>query len=313
MQNGNDNTFLILGTLLTLLGLLLYVGFTMKSEQVVPVGNAGYFGIVTSSVNWCELDYDITYYIAEFWNTLSSLAMVFVGGIGVCLHYGVLEKRFLLAFFFVAVLGVGSCLFHATLKHEGQMADELPMLYAAMTTAYILIENEKKSKYRVLVPVFVGWAIVTSGLTFFSEGLMQFILFHLSFSSAEFFSLYRVYVVYSTRTGDSRSNDAEKAMVRNLFMRGFFSYVLGMFVWYIDLSNCDFVQGYWPEVSGLPNPQLHAWWHVLVSSGFLHLIVLIAYDRQLTLKTKPSVTFLWSCIPYVHVENMILLDDRIKL
>ncbi|RUS17275.1 hypothetical protein BC937DRAFT_90170, partial [Endogone sp. FLAS-F59071] len=32
---------------------------------------SGYWGKVTSSVDWCEINYEFSYYIAEFWNTIS--------------------------------------------------------------------------------------------------------------------------------------------------------------------------------------------------------------------------------------------------
>jgi dihydroceramidase len=30
---------------------------------------------------------------------------------------------------------------------------------------------------------------------------------------------------------------------------------------------------------GIPNPQLHAWWHVLVSLGFFLLLGVVSFDR----------------------------------
>jgi hypothetical protein len=38
----------------------------------------GFWGQRTSSVNFCEDDYVVSYYVAEWYNTLSSLAIVFV-------------------------------------------------------------------------------------------------------------------------------------------------------------------------------------------------------------------------------------------
>eukprot|EP00478_Filoreta_tenera_P006172 GABV01007820.1.p1 GENE.GABV01007820.1~~GABV01007820.1.p1 ORF type:complete len:118 (+),score=23.52 GABV01007820.1:58-411(+) len=42
----------------------------------------GFWGKVDSNVNWCEQDYAVSFYIAEFWNTLSSLPMVYFGILG---------------------------------------------------------------------------------------------------------------------------------------------------------------------------------------------------------------------------------------
>ena len=104
------------------------------------------------------------------------------------LHVGVVEARFLLAFFFVAVLGCGSIAFHATLQHEAQMADELPMLWAAMTTTFILLENKDGPVPvvgRWLGPALVAYALLTSCATFFASGTAQFVLFHVSFGSVQ--------------------------------------------------------------------------------------------------------------------------------
>ena len=92
----------------------------------------------------------------------------------------------MLAFFFVALLGLGSVLFHASLKHETQMCDELPMLYAVFTTVYIVLEDRMGSHFP-LAAMLVVWALVTSAATVFSSGNLQFALFHFSFGSAEFY------------------------------------------------------------------------------------------------------------------------------
>jgi dihydroceramidase len=39
----------------------------------------GYWGEVTSTIDWCETNYEVTHYVAEFWNTLSSLFIAWVG------------------------------------------------------------------------------------------------------------------------------------------------------------------------------------------------------------------------------------------
>ena len=48
---------------------------------------AGWWGPPTSSVNWCELDYDVTELIAECANTVSSLAILLVGLVGLVLVF----------------------------------------------------------------------------------------------------------------------------------------------------------------------------------------------------------------------------------
>lgn len=83
----------------------------------------GYWGKPTSTVDWCEPNYEITHYIAEFFNTLSSLAMVVTGLMGVLFHWKDLEKRYIAGFWSVVIVGVGSTAFHGTLLFSLQVSD----------------------------------------------------------------------------------------------------------------------------------------------------------------------------------------------
>jgi hypothetical protein len=38
----------------------------------VPVDPSGFWGVPTASINWCEQNYAVIPWVAEFWNTLSA-------------------------------------------------------------------------------------------------------------------------------------------------------------------------------------------------------------------------------------------------
>ena len=61
---------------------------------------------IPSTVDWCEPNYQVSSYIAEFFNTFSSFAMIICGLMGVYLHRKGFEKRFLAAFATVAIVGI---------------------------------------------------------------------------------------------------------------------------------------------------------------------------------------------------------------
>ena len=100
------------------------------------------------------------------------------GAAGLALHRGVLELRFAAAFFAIFMVGLGSVGFHATLHHEWQMMDEVPMLWSALTMTFILVENERQPKYGRWFPaVLFAHGLLTTTLVATSSGNLQFYLF----------------------------------------------------------------------------------------------------------------------------------------
>ena len=64
------------------------------------------------SLDWCEANYAVSFYVAEFWNSLSSLAISIVGlvAIFICYHFQ-LERRF---------FGMGTYMYAYCLRRRGE-------------------------------------------------------------------------------------------------------------------------------------------------------------------------------------------------
>ncbi|RSL92185.1 hypothetical protein CDV31_015271 [Fusarium ambrosium] len=110
-----------------------------------------FWGPQTSYLNFCEEDYAITRYIAEFINTLSSLAYIAYG------LYGLLSypqfptgSRLLL---WCGLMGVGICssAYHMTLKYHTQMSDELSMHLLTTPLVYRLITFKASPQRTMLI------------------------------------------------------------------------------------------------------------------------------------------------------------------
>lgn len=106
--------------------------------------SAGWYGPVTSTIgtspcgcdrpantstDWCELNHTYSYYIAEFINTLTNVPGILAGlyAAYVSIKTGV-PTRYALMYLGNVLIGIGSFGFHASLKWEWQLMDELPMV-----------------------------------------------------------------------------------------------------------------------------------------------------------------------------------------
>ena len=115
----------------------------------------GYWGERTATIDWCEINYEITYYIAEFWNTVSNLVMILFPIYGIYWSYKhirsakqskkklqTISSKFTVpstviwCYLGLMLVGIGSWMFHMTLLYPMQLLDELPMIYASGILIY---------------------------------------------------------------------------------------------------------------------------------------------------------------------------------
>jgi dihydroceramidase len=255
--------------------------------------SVGVWGTPTSTVDWCEANYAVTPFICEFFNTVSSVAMVVAGGLGILLHRRVLDRWMLLAFGLLSVVGLGSIAFHATLKFEFQMLDELPMLYLVTLMAYLVLEPGPTRRFGAWLPwTLLGYAIVATMSATLTRGRFQFFAFQITFGALELYCLLRVYRL-SRELGNER--------IRAIFRTGVALYVAAIGFWFVDVRFCPAITQGWPAV-GLSNPQLHAWWHVLVSCGFYLLLLVVGYDRLRRAGAQASINEVGGVIPAVALS-----------
>jgi dihydroceramidase len=272
----------------------------MEAPVIPPHTSTGVWGPPTSSVDWCETNYEHTRYLAELFNTVSSFAMCAVALMGIFLHRRVLERRFTLAFAVVMVVGLGSAAFHGTLRFQLQMLDELPMLYSALVIVYILLEDRPQRRFGAWFPaLLVAHGVLVTALSALTRGRVQFFAFQLSFGSMEFFALYKIWRIY--RRSENRD-------LRRLYRVGMVSYLTALACWITDLRACDFVSRFLPA-HGLPNPQLHAWWHVLVSAGMYLLTLVMAHDRLRVLGRRPMLSYAAGLVPCVRDAGPVTVRD----
>ncbi|TMW57007.1 hypothetical protein Poli38472_002932 [Pythium oligandrum] len=235
----------------------------------------GYWGEPTAMIDWCEPNYEYSFYIAEFWNTISNLLFVILGiyGLSRTMKEG-FEWRFHMQFIAVIVTGLGSAMFHGTLQLVHQQCDETPMVWTMLIGIYIIYNNEIRRaglSDRLVVSVLTAAGII-------------FAIVHAIYRSNIFFqvifgSLATVcsigMCVHYTQVKDPRARSVARSYVRNC--------LIGFALWLTDLNMCHHIQQ-------LPfNPQGHAWWHLFMGIASYHGPVFMQYVRLDELKRNPKI------------------------
>ncbi|KAJ1986921.1 hypothetical protein GGI25_006031 [Coemansia spiralis] len=261
----------------------------------VAISKAGYWGDVTSSMDWCEENYEWTPYIAEFFNSWSSLAMIVLGE--ACARMNPTgNPAFTLLGRSITVVGIGSWLFHATLKYSMQMTDELPMLWAISIGCYISITMQYDVNRRMVKNTLTLWTLFVSLLTACFSGKVQFFLFQSSFN---LLSGVMAYLCWRAKRDLENSNMSH---VAQLFPAGVKLYILAAVVWLTDTNLCTYINGR-NESSIMPfNVQLHAWWHVLASFGLVYLVVLFMGHYCLLKGIPFKLKYIYGVFPYVYTN-----------
>ena len=109
----------------------------MRSADSYDASPLGFWSPSTADMDFCEPNYAHSHYVAEFWNTLTSFAVAYIGAAGMLLcRWQRLGSEQMLCYSCLGVVGVGSVAFHATLLRAGQVLDEVPMLWAVTALVY---------------------------------------------------------------------------------------------------------------------------------------------------------------------------------
>jgi dihydroceramidase len=207
-----------------------------------------------ASIDWCEPNYSVSPYIAEFWNTMSSLVMALIAGYSLVWKYRQhREVGYLVLEVMIIIIGLGSALFHGTLTFYGQLADELPMIWASFVLAFLTWHAEKSKTDRLFVAFLVALGVCWTAVSRFIHFSHNWI-FEVFFALMMFFTI----LVLIRLVRRSRSPWSMWLLVVYIAL-GVGSFVL----WNLDQIFC---RNLLPVYVALPHlSSLHGWWHVGMS------------------------------------------------
>ncbi|KAF8930517.1 hypothetical protein BGZ47_000501 [Haplosporangium gracile] len=232
----------------------------------------GFWSPNTASIDWCENNYTVSFYIAEFWNTTSSFLIAAIAATGYMNLASFTERRMTLFMQIFFATGVGSVLFHGTLRHKMQLLDELPMLYAATVGMFICIETRFGKQGRWL-PIALGvWLVVTTIIFSTTSGTLQSVSFQAIYSSMVLTGLYFLRGFHLQQQPIRPNPDISK-----LIRLSCWTMLTAVTVWLVDYNLCTFINGVSEESVLKWNPQLHAWWHLLSAYGVYGESVVVMY------------------------------------
>ncbi|KAJ5165950.1 hypothetical protein N7492_006246 [Penicillium capsulatum] len=257
-----------------------------------------FWGPPTSYLNFCEEDYVITRFIAEFINTLSSFVYI---------AYGIYGLRFLnqrqqagyRSISYYGLIGVGVCSagYHMTLKYHTQMSDELSMHLLTTPLLYRIL-TFKASPQRTKI---IGIALLASFTVVMVVHMVmdEFLLHAVSFGLGVYMIAARTLKIVAQQVPEPNL----QKKIRHIAIFGSFCFLFGYFVWLIDNFGCGGLIAI-RTIVGVPVGflfEFHGWWHVFTGIGGYTAVAIIDLTTAGEVHQDPTDLFAWPLSPVARV------------
>ncbi|KAJ9668705.1 alkaline ceramidase ydc1 [Coniosporium apollinis] len=288
-----------------------------------PPSQDGYWSPVTSTLNWCEEDYYATVYSAEIVNTLTNLLFVYLAikGIANCLRNGH-DGIFLVTFIGYLLVGIGSFLFHSTLKYPMQLVDELSMIYTTCLMFYATFSYGKTRQYAFFLGLFLVSlaAFITGYYHYLQDPVFHQNMYALLTAIVLFRAMYvmevsiRPSLRYTGRsvaiaqvkgaagaTGkveQKRRDNRDEDILRHMWIMiacGLSIFLGGFAIWTLDNEFCPTLRR-WRRQIGLPWGILlegHGWWHLMTGVGAYFYIIWGIWLRHCLNRRQDEYDLVW--------------------
>lgn len=237
-----------------------------------------FWGPVTATLDWCEVNYQFSRYIAEAANSFSNLFTICLAAYGAAQSFTEkLPRRYLVGYAGFALVGLGSFIFHATLLFEAQLMDELPMVYVASYCCAILFDTTRGFELRKSNALQLGAIFTVFNVLFtWSYYISRNPVYHqVIFATLMFITTFRT--AYLLRNGEfsKRLPQAQRSTITRLFSSGAATFAFGFLIWNMDNVFCSKITR-WKHTVGWPAAFLlegHSWWHILTATGTYLMLI----------------------------------------
>lgn len=266
------------------------------SETVTTAAAAGFWGVPSAVHQFCEPKYASSQYVAEFYNSISSLLYVVVAAYALSHRELRRDPMMILSAALVALIGLGSAAFHGTMLFEYELCDEVPMLLF-ITVALCNKMGAHAWLIRPASCVAFATAVVaaTSALIYAYIKSGEYELFVAGFT---------MLVVVDTALALSwRSSQPVTSFARNLSIG---CIVLGKTAWEVEVRGCAMSRRVW---------SLHVCWHVLSAASLYYglladLAARIDCGLSGACQSVEAVPLCWAGVPYSEVRVVHARPNR---
>ncbi|XP_066934248.1 alkaline ceramidase 3-like [Clytia hemisphaerica] len=257
--------------------------------------SSGYWGFPSSTMDWCEENYAVTSYVAEFWNTVSNVVFVVpplltayhlwkhkLSELGPIVCFLLLTGKKVDCWFWIVCFPLHSSLSFTVI---GRTTDDLWYM------CHVVLHNRDsitKRQCQQIVDRYshFNFSLYNSDIWFIEES---------SYISVELWRVGCRLVYILNIRGCLNYNGSPKLLASASFNYGF-----GFILWNLDNEYCYRVRDTRKSLPGLiaPVTQLHAWWHFFAGVGTFLTIVYIIHLRLTCLGVNPFLQFLHGFFPY---------------
>ncbi|PLB43362.1 alkaline ceramidase family protein [Aspergillus steynii IBT 23096] len=236
--------------------------------------NTPFWGPTTANSNFCEEDYVITRYIAEFINTLTNLSYILYAIYGLRRLHAKPNVHVFRLFPYWGLMAVGICsaAFHISMKYHTQMMDDLSMLFATTPVLHRVITVHSSHRDSVRMAVFLGTLL--SALVVYHVLTDELIFHSVSFGVMVVIIGLRTMQLIGART---KAGSESRRKVWGVVRFGAVIFNAGYYLWLIDNWTCGILKS-WKETIGLPWAfvlELHGWWHIFTAMGAYIFIAVV--------------------------------------
>lgn len=239
-----------------------------------PEQSNGFWGVPTSTIDWCEENYVVSPYIAELLNTVTNSGFILLAGLAIYNAWrNKLDLRFIYLAFGFLLVGVGSWWFHMTLRYEYQLLDELPMIYATCIPFWSVFSQFKSPRHSFLIGAGI----------FFAANLLTAIYLHFknpTIHQVGYAVLNAGIIFQSAALAHKHVHDEHELRKMNYTMFfGVAVFLLGYLLWNLDIHLCDLARSKRREW-GMPYGFVlegHGWWHLFTGTGVYFYLVYEEY------------------------------------